>query len=228
MLLDSPKTTGELAKSLNYIDKNGRVQYNVIDKDLEALEKKGIIHSSKVKKTGVAGAPPATYEILYETSVLISLLGEYPFLIEDYQKNDNILDMLLKKHPSFSSPHNLMFYKLSAIEVEARIQKERDDFKKKLKSSQTFFKICFMNDSENIVNIFTHMYWVFITEYSNDNDFQQTEISLLNRLLEKARIKENCDDENSLNAPVSRVRLRNMGYKVCFFMDVLNGSPVAL
>jgi DNA-binding MarR family transcriptional regulator len=137
-------------------------------------------------------------------------------IIETLQKNDKFLGILLEKHPLFyklyfNSQKVVEIFEGQGIDVDELIQTEKDDFKKKLKSSPTFFKICFLNETENIINIFTHMYWFFITEYVCD----------------KSGTKEGIDIKNVMDgqdrAPL--LRLRNIGYKVCTFVDVLNGLP---
>ena len=51
-LLESPKTTGEIAKALGKIDKNGNGKYNVVVDDLKRLKKLGFISSKIEKKKG--------------------------------------------------------------------------------------------------------------------------------------------------------------------------------
>lgn len=123
-------------------------------------------------------------------------------IIKTLQKEDHILDMLSKKHPLlcfsfFSMPEVAAWWKKDKPDtnVEERIQKEVDDLKEKLMSSQTFFKICLMNDSETIVGIFTKMHEVFSTEYLFDEKKEKY---------------------------VFPLRVRNIGYKLCVFMDFLD------
>lgn len=109
-LLESPKTTGQIAIALDYIDNKGHGIYKNISSDLEKLEGKGFIHKIKSKKT--VGAPAKTYDINYDISVLRELfkdLQEYSSLILVLQKNKRIVSMvadkqnLFAKHPIDSS-----------------------------------------------------------------------------------------------------------------------------
>lgn len=100
-LLESPKTTGEIAIKLDYIDEKGYGRYNVIESDLNTLEQYGFIHRIEEKKKR-PGAPATTYDIVYEYSVLRDIVKEYSPLISDLQKSDKIISMLaemLERNP---------------------------------------------------------------------------------------------------------------------------------
>ncbi len=92
-LLESPKTTGEIAMELGYIDEKGHGRYNIIGSDLNTLEQYGFIHRIE-KKEKRPGAPATTYDIVYKYDHLRKILKKYPFLISDLQKSDKILSML--------------------------------------------------------------------------------------------------------------------------------------
>lgn len=92
-LLESNKTTGEIAITLGYSDENGHVKYNNVGDDLDSLEEKGFIRGSKLI-TKKPGKPPTNYEILYYKSVLIELLKEYPSLLSDLQKSGQVISLL--------------------------------------------------------------------------------------------------------------------------------------
>jgi DNA-binding PadR family transcriptional regulator len=48
-LLESPKTTGQLARELNYFNKKGIAGYSTIRNDLQDLVENGYIEGEKVK-----------------------------------------------------------------------------------------------------------------------------------------------------------------------------------
>jgi hypothetical protein len=217
-LLKSPKSTGEIAKKLGYIDKNRNGKYNVVGPDLEKLKESGLIRSQKIKgKTH--GPPPTIYNIVYEFPVIQKLSDEHPKLIQDLQSNDTILSMLVKKHgwifkpptpisiPEFEkledtpcpetqipehkfdnmkarakAGDDLLALEKRLIEIEPEylalkkgieeILTERDKecnkaylresekkLKRKLELSADFFKICILNEPDNLKNIFDEIFW---------------------------------------------------------------------
>ena len=93
-LLESPKTTGQIAIALDYKDDKGHGIYKNIISDLKTLGQYGFIHEFKSNKKNV-GAPARTYDIVYDISILREILKKYPFLISDLQKSDKILSMLV-------------------------------------------------------------------------------------------------------------------------------------
>lgn len=103
-LLESPKTTGEIAIELGYIDDKGHGKYNIIKPDLNTLERYGFIHGSK-KKIKSPGAPATTYDIVYEISALSKILEKYSILISDLQRNNIVSNMLVKKQQWLANPN---------------------------------------------------------------------------------------------------------------------------
>ncbi len=93
-LLESPKTTGEIATKLELIDrKTGYPRYNMVKPSLNTLYRYGYIHRTK-KEEKRSGAPATTYDIVYEISVLREILKKYPSLIPDLQKSDKIIGLI--------------------------------------------------------------------------------------------------------------------------------------
>lgn len=92
-LFESSKTTGELLVSLGY----EKTKYNAIDKDLKKLVAEGLIFSHKRKTQGLAGQPPTSYDVVYEIPILQRMWDEYSQLHLSMQKNDTVLEMLVKK-----------------------------------------------------------------------------------------------------------------------------------
>lgn len=229
LLSGSKKTQKQIADETNY-------EKSTISHALDDLEKKNIIIRESTKKESgnrnkgkyknnlcwLTYEINNGYEILQFFKDVLNLRTlkqqEAKDIIETLQKNNKFLDILLYKHPIlchsiFSISEVVASFNESGanINAEEEIQSEKEDFKNKLKSSPTFFKICFLNDSEYIINIFTQMYWFLMTEYV----FDTTDIK------DGCNIKE-IRDGHKYAPPF---RLRNIGYKVCVFMDVLNGSP---
>lgn len=231
LLLDSPKTTSELAISLGCIDKKGKPKYKNIYDDLKDLEDKVFILGYTIKKPGAPGVAGTLYQIHYEMSFLKVLLTKFPFLIEDYRGNHIISSMLLEKHTLlwflyFNSPEFKERLKQKPdTDVEALINGVKDDFITKLGTSKTFFKICFLNDSEHILSIFTRMYWEYFDEYVTNTP-----------VVNEGFNKDGCDSVRSFCKQVESrskgykrdgydqappLRLLNVAYKNCLFIDSL-------
>jgi hypothetical protein len=146
ILLESPKTTGEIAIELGYLDKKGHGKYNIINSDLKTLTQYGFIHRFAEKKKR-PGAPATTYDIVYELSVLRELLKKYPLLISDLQKSDKIRALIGRE-----------FYK-----DLPRIKEYEDEvnfFSRLLIGSPTFFKLVLSTPenvlSERFISIYAH------------------------------------------------------------------------
>ena len=91
-LLESPKTTGVLAKQIKEKYDKGNGKYNGIKPDLDQLvsQKYGYIQSKKIKKKGVSGATPTTYFINYKLSIIKEIYNNYPTLEPKLRNNVNI------------------------------------------------------------------------------------------------------------------------------------------
>jgi predicted transcriptional regulator len=95
-LLGSPKTTGQLARELNYV-KNGIAGYSTIGNDLQDLVENGYIEGEKVK-SGKRGIPPTLYSIALNIQNLKLILEEYPRLMSKMQKNASISKNILSHY----------------------------------------------------------------------------------------------------------------------------------
>ncbi len=91
-LLESPKTTGEIAIELGYIDVNHHGKYNIINTDLKTLKQYGFINGKKQKRH--TGAPATTYDIVYEISSLRDVVKKYVSIIPDLQKSDKVIGLV--------------------------------------------------------------------------------------------------------------------------------------
>lgn len=149
VLLVSPKSTGEIAKKLGYIDKKGNGRYNVVSPYLKELEASGLLRSEKIERKS-HGPPPTIYNIVYEFPALQKLIENHPKLLQDLQSNDMILSMLVKKHS--------WIYKSDKDLNEEHSDTPKEELKVKLKLSEDFFKICLANEPENLRKIFDDIY----------------------------------------------------------------------
>jgi predicted transcriptional regulator len=93
-LLVSPKTTGQLARELNYVDTKGIAGYSTIRNDLQDLVENGYIEGEKVK-SGKRGIPPTLYSTTLNIQNLKLILEEYPRLMPKMQKNASISKNIL-------------------------------------------------------------------------------------------------------------------------------------
>jgi hypothetical protein len=221
-LLESPKKTGQIAIELGYIDDKGHGKYNNISSDLTTLRDYKFIHTIKTNKKTV-GAPGTTYDIVYEIPNLRDLFKEYPILIPDLQNNDIILDMLQDDHPEFRghdvefTPEKMevlrdfpplrfksypdravMFIDVLIPLVKASEQGFKDDFKKHLRESPTFFKMCLLHDSEHLKDIAQGVHFGLLTAILQD----------------KEKVKTECDS-------ASGYALNTSFYWFCCLVDVL-------
>jgi predicted transcriptional regulator len=96
-LLVSPKTTGQLACELNYVNTKGIAGYSTIRKDLQDLVENGYIEGEKVK-SGKLGIPPTLYSTVLNIQNLKPILEEYPRLMPKMQKNASISKNILSHY----------------------------------------------------------------------------------------------------------------------------------
>lgn len=89
-LLESSKTTAELANEFGYINPNGTPRYNVIHRDLQRLKENGYIESKKVK-SGKSGNDPTLHSTIFSFQNLRQMFEDYPYLKWKMQKNDSVL-----------------------------------------------------------------------------------------------------------------------------------------
>lgn len=117
ILLKSPRTTGDIAKDLGYIDNKGFGKYNAIEKDLKTLQSAGIIGYEKRKIPGKRGPVPTTYflkmdksgleqvdqkfafdALRVDISAIMKIAENYPLLISELQKNEWVRYRIAQKH----------------------------------------------------------------------------------------------------------------------------------
>jgi DNA-binding PadR family transcriptional regulator len=96
-LLESSKTTAELANELGYVNQEGNARYNMIYRALKQLKKDGYIEGYKVK-LGKNGNDPTLYSTDSSIQNLIHILEKYPDLISKIQKNNSIRENIFREH----------------------------------------------------------------------------------------------------------------------------------
>jgi hypothetical protein len=94
-LFESPKTTGQLARELNYVDTKGIPGYSSVGDDLQDLIKNGYIEDEIVKFKGKRGPPSTLYSSVTNIQNLKLILKEYPRLMSKMQKNASISEKIL-------------------------------------------------------------------------------------------------------------------------------------
>lgn len=142
-LLESEKTTSELANELGFVDENNNVQYNRIDKDLKSLVEKGYIDNQKIKSKGIPGNIPTVYSFVYDMQTLAIILNEYPGVVYRLQENDAVLNLLVKNH------HSLLV-SLNGTD-DYTVDRLENEFKMRLKRSLSFFELCLKNSTEELL-----------------------------------------------------------------------------
>ncbi len=96
-LLESSKTTGELATELGYVDPDGTPRYKIIGRDLDTLEENGCIESKKVNLR--KGRQDSTsYSIVSSIQNLSQILKQYPDLTSKMQRKDSISENIFREH----------------------------------------------------------------------------------------------------------------------------------
>ncbi len=232
-LLKSPKSTGEIAKKLGYIDKNGNGKYNVVSPDLEKLEASGLIRSQKVKRK-THGPPPTIYNIVCELPVTQKLLGKHPVLVQDLQNNDNILSMLVERHswifklpipiPShytFDDEGNAKIDIPSKVLNDAYLLEAKEKLKLKLGLSADFFKICIINEPDNLKNIFDEIFW-----QTKDGKIYEF---IRESLAEEQHINYGLSPPSPRNHPTTNFysKCSDIIFKSCVYHDIFTGHKNA-
>jgi predicted transcriptional regulator len=101
-LLESSKTTAELAKELGYVNKQGTPRYNIIERNLRKLVDNGYITGEKKKVTKV-GSTPTLYSIVFDISILKNMMEDYPHLVTQMQKSTLVRDKIVREFLYFIS-----------------------------------------------------------------------------------------------------------------------------
>ncbi len=151
-LLRSPKTTAELARGLGYIDTNGVARYNVINKDLKSLEASGYIKREKIKLEKKPGNTPALYSIVLNINNLNNIYEKYPYLLGNIQRSEVAFETIFCEYSDLIYTATDKKYVEQIENLKVLVEKSKEDFKEKLKSSPEFFKIFLMNDKYKLMH----------------------------------------------------------------------------
>ncbi len=148
-LLESYKTTAELATELGYVNQAGNARYNMIYRALKQLKKNGYVEGYKVK-LGKYGNDPTLYSIGFNIQNLTYILEEYPGLISKMQKNDSICENIFREHLD-------LIYDSSKKDGDeyaevTLFEKIETSFKKKLQLSYEFFRLFLTTDKNKLIN----------------------------------------------------------------------------
>ena len=185
-LLESPKSTGNIAIALDYKDGKGHGIYKNIISDLKTLEQYGFIHRIEQKEKR-PGAPATTYDIVYEYDDLRKILKEYPILISDLQQSDKILSMLAEN-----------------VKPDAFVE----TFKDMLRLSPSFFENCLMND-RFLYDWFDIMYRLNLRACNTNSVI----LELLYAAFEHCVIEDNLKGISTLKASNLLIELKK-GYRI--------------
>jgi hypothetical protein len=108
-LLESSKTTGELAKELKPDNSGSKTRYNMVYSALQKLDNDKYIEGHKVK-LGKSGRIPTLYSIVFSIWNLSRILKEYPHLRSKMQKNDSIPESIFSEYSDLIYDSNDMEY----------------------------------------------------------------------------------------------------------------------
>lgn len=172
-LLDSSKTTAELAIELGYVKADGIARYNVIVRDLHRLVKDGYVKSEKKRKEMKAGNIPTLYSIDLNIQNLRNLLEEYPYLISSMRRSESVLESILSEHSD-------LILILSKDKSQEHIDKVK--LKEMLGASDKFFELFLMSEKKYLMDI-------ILFAMPSDNDC----VSFIDRLF------KSCSYMDSLN-----------------------------
>jgi DNA-binding PadR family transcriptional regulator len=144
-LLEFPKTTGQLARELDYFDSKGNPDYGIIYKDLQKLIKSGYVESKRGKLEAKPGSTPTSYSILYKVENLQKMLKEFPDLIENMQSSELVLETVTQeKFNWISNSAEGEYVQIENLNLYKKTGKE--SWKEKLRLSQEFFRFCLNED----------------------------------------------------------------------------------
>jgi len=152
-LLESSKTTGQLAYELNYVDPDGTVHYSIIYDDLQKLVKSGYILGTKEKLEKKPGGIPTWYSINYSIKNLKKILEEYSDLIGKMQENKKVLEIIIHTHPELLSNTNEEEYMEKVPNFKSLYKKGIEGWNAKLKLSREFFRLFLNNETNDLEEI---------------------------------------------------------------------------
>lgn len=203
-LLQSSKTTAELANQLGYVSKEGTILYSMINRDLKKLENDKYIKSEKFAVKGKRGIIPTLYSIIFDITNLRRIWKKHSKLKLEMQSNELAIETVI--HENFSWISNSAEEEYVEIENLTLYKKRgKENWKKKLRISLGFFDFCLNNDYVNMIESVRKLAQVY-------NEYWETNIFELN------------------NTPTSKVYLWETNYRIeiifksCVSSDILQGQ----
>lgn len=203
-LLNSSKTTAELARELGYVDPEGVPRYNIIDKDLKALKKSGYIRSQALRLQK-PGNSPTLYSIAPNIQNLRNILKEYPDLITEMQSSELALTCILSEHSNLIYISPKEEYVKDVRDIKLRVSIDKEELKDKLQLSAEFFKIFLINDKNKLMHRIRKL-------IRASGEQVQADIFVVNSSLDNLVIR------GETIAGIS------MAFKACINIDIMNGQ----
>jgi hypothetical protein len=158
-LLESSKTTADLAKELGYIDSKGTARYNIINNDLDKLVEQGYIESKREKFEKRPENTPTWYSIIYSIKNLHGMVEEYPHLIENMQRSELASETIINENFRLinSPPPGKEEYveQIEHLKLLNKIGKE--SWKEKLRLSKEFFRYFLYKDFIDMMEDVIHL-----------------------------------------------------------------------
>jgi hypothetical protein len=204
-LLQSSKTTAELADKLGYVNKEGTILYSVINKDLKKLEKGGYIKSEKLKllkeKRGIT---PTSYSIIFDIKNLRRMWEKYPKLKLEIQSSVLAAETIIYENFSWiSNSADKEYVQIENLNIHKKRGKE--SWEEKLRMSLEFFSFCLKNDYIDMIES-VRKFAQISSEYWETTNFEL------------------------YTTPTSKVYLKETNYRIemifkaCVAADILQGQ----
>lgn len=225
-LLESPKTTGQIAIALDYKDNKGHGIYKNIISDLKTLGQYGFIYEFKSNKKTV-GAPPTTYDIVYSIEKIAGILQKYPSLSLHLYNNEKVGVLLAnnlyldvqKTYPNLASNEEFM--------------DEINHLSKLLLKTQTGFNLMLSTNkgifSDRLFTVFRNS--IDGTQYEYIDELYKEMINECNWSIGDCKKVESFEKTTIIGGLTIEERdlmksikfFNDTIYEACIFSDILNG-----
>ena len=164
VLLDfSPRNQNQITDSIgkNHDNSTDRVHVHRALKNLKPFLKR---HSNEIDELG------KKWSLKQDLNTMRQIAIKYPSLNPELQKNEKVLSLLVENYCKLTHPYPLFW-----VFMQDKEKKELNDlipliveeFKKKLNSSQTFFKAFLTKDEKILYNEINTIYW-----YAGYNEYE--------------------------------------------------------
>lgn len=210
ILLESSKTSAELAHELGYVNSEGSARYNIINKDLKKLVECEYLKSKKVKK-GQFGNIPTSYYINFDIQNLRNILIEYPYLISKMQKEELVLEAIFREHSNLICRIIEEEFEEQSENIKVIIRIDKEILKKRLQLSTEFFKFILINDEYKLT-----YYLKVLAENFNQNT------SMMYSL------RDNLDYETNQYEKTKKWKIAfglDVAFEACVIKDIMNDQP---